>query len=211
MSKEHIEKIKCPECGQECEITIWDSLNGDIDPDAKQQLLDGTLFRFHCEKCGHQSNLSYDILYHDMTNKAMVYFVRPEAVESTIEELIAMEEKLPVKMDDYKKRVVCDQNALREKAIIFNNELDDRVIEIIKLMYLANAAKQFPDKEITAVYVMIDQDGEMSLQFMTDEPLSCSVPNDLYDKIRQKFAANIDAVGDADFVVDIEWAKRALS
>lgn len=209
MSKEHVEKITCPECGQECEITIWDSLNGDIDPDAKAELINGTLFRFHCDKCGHESNLQYDILYHDMKNNAMVYFVHPDAVESTIHELIEMEEKLPVKMDGYKKRVVCDQNALREKAIIFDNGLDDRVVEIIKLMYLANAAKQFPDNPVDAVYMMI-MDGTMSLQFMAKEPMSCEIPADLYEKISKDFASKIDAAGDDAFVVDLEWAKNAL-
>ena len=36
----------------------------------------------------------------------------------------------------YRKRIVTNQNALREKAIIFENELDDRVVELIKLLYL---------------------------------------------------------------------------
>ena len=44
MSKERIQKITCPECGQEIEMVIWDSLNGDLDPEAKAQLLNGTLF-----------------------------------------------------------------------------------------------------------------------------------------------------------------------
>lgn len=210
MSKERQEKITCPECGQECEITIWDSLNADIDPEAKAQLLNGTLFRFHCDKCGHESNLQYSILYHDMTNSAMVYFVHPDAVESTIQELIEMEEKLPVKMDGYRKRVVCDQNALREKAILFDNGLDDRVVEIIKLMYLANAQQQFPDNEIEAVYMMV-LDGKMTLQFFAKEPMSAEIPDGLYDKISQDFAARIEAAGNDSFVVDIGWAKEALT
>ena len=39
----------------------------------------------------------------------------------------------------YRKRIVTNQNALREKAIIFENELDDRVVELIKLLYLLNS------------------------------------------------------------------------
>lgn len=208
MSKERIEIITCPECGTENKITIWDSLNGDIDPDAKKELLNGTLFRFKCDKCGHESNLQYSILYHDMKNNAMVYFVHPDAVEETIRELIDMENKLPVKMDGYRKRVVCDQNTLREKAIIFDNGLDDRVVEIIKLMYWANAQKQCPNNNINAIYFMII-DGKMSLQFFADQPMSADIPDGLYEKISIDFQHKIQEVEDS-FVIDLDWAKNTL-
>ena len=210
MSKERIEKITCPKCGQEIEMVIWDRLNGDLDPEAKAQLLNGTLFRFKCSKCGHESNLQYSILYHDMKNSAMVYFVHPDAVEQTIQELTEMEEKLPVKMEGYRKRVVCDQNALREKAILFDNGVDDRVAEIIKLIYLANAHKQFPDNEITAAYMMIE-DGKMWIQFFSQEPLSAEIPAEIYEKISKDLAAKLDAAGNDDFVVDLDWAKKLLN
>lgn len=112
-------------------------------------------------------------------------------------------------MDGYRKRVVCDHNTLREKAIIFDNGLDDRVVEIIKLMYMANAAKQFPDNPVDAIYMMV-MDGKMSLHFMAKEPMSCDISSDLYEKISKDFASRIDAAGDDAFVVDLEWAKEAL-
>ncbi len=209
MSRERIEKITCPECGQEHKITIWDSLNGDLDPEAKAQLLNGTLFRFQCTKCGHQSNLQYSILYHDMRNNAMVYFVHPDAVDETIESLSEWDEKLDIKMDDYRKRVVCDQNALREKAIIFDNGLDDRVVEIIKLMYLANAQDQHPDNEVSAIYLMVNDD-ELSLQFFAEQPMVAPVPREFYDKVAREFSDRIEAAGNS-FLVDLDWAKEAIS
>jgi hypothetical protein len=62
---------------------VWDSLNSDLDPDAKQKLLDGTLFQYKCEKCGHEASVAYDILYHDMKNNTMVYLVEHSVVEET--------------------------------------------------------------------------------------------------------------------------------
>ena len=44
MSMERKETVTCPECGQEQDFIVWHSLNGDLDPEAKQRLLDGTLF-----------------------------------------------------------------------------------------------------------------------------------------------------------------------
>lgn len=75
MSMERKETITCPECGHTQDFIIWQTLNGDLDSEAKQQLLDGTLFRFECDKCGHKSNVNYGILYHDMRHQAMIYYV----------------------------------------------------------------------------------------------------------------------------------------
>ena len=69
MSLENKEIIKCPECGKENEFIVWQSLNGDLDPEAKQKLLDGTLFQFKCSGCGYESNVSYPTLYHDTARR----------------------------------------------------------------------------------------------------------------------------------------------
>ena len=66
-----------------------------------------------------------------------------------------MEEKFNDKLEGFSRRVVCDQNTLREKALIFDNGPDDRVIEIIKMISFANLCDQFPDAEITAIVCLI--------------------------------------------------------
>ena len=209
MSLERVGKVTCPECNHENEAVFWDSLNGDLDPEAKAQLLNGTLFQFRCAKCGYESFLNYPMLYHDMKNCAMVYYVRPDDIEKTIQEALEAEKKLPIKMDGYRKRVVCNQNSLREKAIIFDSGLDDRVIEVIKLLYYTNAKRQFPDNNIEAVYIMI-KDGNMSVQILADTPLYADIPAEVYDDMCKQVAANLKVVGDDAFIVDMEWAKRVL-
>lgn len=55
----------------------------------------------------------------------------------------------------YRKRIVTNQNALREKAIIFENELDDRVVELIKLLYLLDVQDKFPEVNIVEGYFLV--------------------------------------------------------
>lgn len=210
MSMERIETIICPKCGQENKIIVWDSLNGDLDPEAKEKLLNGTLFRFKCTKCGYESNVEYNLLYHDMKNNVMVYLVHPDVVDKTIQEMINLEKTLPVKMRGYKKRVVCDQNELREKAIIFDNGLDDRVVEIIKFIYLIKVQQQFPEKVIEAVYMMFS-DEKMTLHFFMGETKVIDIPKELYDGICKDFEEKLKEVGDSDFIVNINWVKKILS
>ena len=68
-----------------------------------------------------------------MKNNVMVYLVHPDAVDKTIQEMINLEKTLPVKMRGYKKRVVCDQNELRERQLFL---IMDWMIVLLKLLNL---------------------------------------------------------------------------
>ena len=210
MSMERKEMIACPECGQTQDFIVWQTLNGDMNPKEKQQLLDGTLFRFECSKCGHKSNVAYGMLYHDMTNQAMVYYVDEESVEQTIEMMADAENKMGIGMPGYRKRIVTDQNALREKAIIFEYGLDDRVIEIIKLIYLANVSEQFSDAKIKEVYFLVD-DGKYILEFVGENPLRAEIHANMYDGIKADFAERLEAEGDKEPIINIGWASVFLN
>ena len=48
MSKHHTEIIKCPHCGNESEITIWDTINVELDPHLKEKVLRADIYRFIC-------------------------------------------------------------------------------------------------------------------------------------------------------------------
>ncbi len=208
MSMERKETITCPACGNAQDFIVWHSLNGDLNPEAKQQLMDGTLFRFKCSKCGYKSIVNYNTLYHDMTHQAMVYYVG--SVKQALEAIADAEKMMSIAMHGYRKRIVTNQNSLREKAIIFEHGLDDRVIEIIKLTYLANISMQFPDAKIKEVYFVVT-DGKYILEFIGDSPMSAEIPANMYDRIKNEFADRLEASENEEFVVNTEWALTFLN
>lgn len=209
MSRERRKTITCPKCGKESNYIIWDSLNGDLNPDAKRRLIEGTLFDYNCPHCGHQGNVDYEILYHDMTHHVMVYYVHEDSVEKTLGMFSNVEEKMGISMTGYRKRIVTNQNALREKAIIFENELDDRIIELIKLFYLANAQKQFPDANITEAFFWMDH-GKYNLQLIGDQLLGAEISADLYKSLKNEYAEKFNAAVDNQCMIDIDWAYDLL-
>ena len=208
MSIELKEMVTCPQCGKDSEFIVWNSLNGDIDPDAKQQLLGGTLFVFECPHCGHSTNLVYPILYHDMKNQTMVYFTGKESVERAKMAFNDTVNKIGFSLSNHRMRIVTDQNALREKAIIFENELDDRVIEIIKLLYFANVQKQCPSVHITDAYFLI-ANGKYLIQLIGERDLSAEFNRDLYKKIQAQFVAPL--ASDNEMCIDMDWAQQVLT
>ena len=209
MSMEHTEKITCPACGHTQDFTIWLSLNADLDPDAKLRLMGGSLFDFECGRCGHRTNVNYNILYHDMTNRVMVNYVDEASVEKALAQMEEAERMYGGAMAGYRRRIVTDQNALREKAIIFDMGLDDRVIEIIKLFLLSNAREQAPDANIEMMYFRTE-DGRYVMDFIGDRILSAEVPAHLYEEIRNNFADRLDAAGDRDVFIGPGWALDFL-
>ena len=208
MSLESKEIIKCPECGKDNGFIVWQSLNGDLDPDAKQQLLDGTLFHFKCECCGYESNIVYPILYNDMSNNVMIYFVKEDEIEE-IKSSFAFKSEFGQAMADYRTRIVTDQNSLREKAIIFENKLDDRVVEILKLIYFSNLRQTQPDAKVEVAYFMVDN-GEYYIHFLGETPLTAKVSPSLYEQVANDLVSKLEEVED-EYIIDMQWAIKTLS
>ncbi|MBP1572924.1 MAG: CpXC domain-containing protein [Oscillospiraceae bacterium] len=209
MSRRFTETITCPKCNNTQGFDVWYSLNADIDPDAKEQLLNGTLFGYRCEKCGYESNVDYGMLYHDMTNMAMVYYVHESEIEETKKGFIDTNDMMGIEMPEYKKRIVTNRNALREKAVIFDNGLDDRPIEIIKLLYDVKAMQDNPDAKISAVYFIV-KDGEYVLEFLGDTPMVATIPSGLYERIANDYAERIELFSKNECVIDRAWARKVI-
>ena len=82
MSLRRKKTVACPKCNKESDYLFWESLNGDLDPEAKTQLIDGTFFQFKCPYCGHECKVDYGMLYHDMAHQTMIYAGHSNAIFS---------------------------------------------------------------------------------------------------------------------------------
>ncbi len=81
MSMEHAEQVVCPKCEREQTVVIWDSLNADITPEAKEALFNGEINAFVCEGCGEHIMISIPLLYHDMKRQFTVQYFPFDAVK----------------------------------------------------------------------------------------------------------------------------------
>lgn len=214
MSKHSMKEITCPQCGNKQNYMIWESLNGDLDPEAKKRLIDGTFFAFKCEQCGHEANIVYDILYHDMSHNTMVYFVHPDKVETTMKYMSDAQKNMANMVSGVgdmannimktRNRIVTDQNRLREKAIIFEAGLDDRVIEIIKLLCWFEVSKKLTSLPDDALYFYIDKDGEYKVE-VVGGVATCGITREMYENTAKQFANVLEVIGE-QYIVDNNFA-----
>lgn len=112
---------------------------------------------------------------------------------------------------DYTLRVVHSQNQLREKAYIFDMGLDDRVVEIMKVMTVAHLSQTNPDLEVGDIFLEITKGKperfviRLKNGVLGNSPFSQKV----YDAVKAEY---IDSKGDGkrDYIVDMNWAVECL-
>jgi hypothetical protein len=201
--------VKCKLCGAEQQFPISSTVNVTQNPELKPKLLKGELTRFVCEKCGWSGELVHPLLYHDRAKKFMIW-LWPEAGEPDSSTLPM--EKL---MNEYQFRVVTSRNDLIEKILIFEHNMDDRIVELVKLRLWAQSAEQ--GRPYTGVILFSktgrDAQGEEQMQFRhlkESEAESLTVPFDFYHRTRESLSGKLPAPEDERgkwLRVDKEYAK----
>lgn len=217
MSINKTTKVVCPSCKKEFEIVFWDSINADLDPEAKAELLKGDLFNQACEHCGESGVVLYPVLYHDMSNKAMVYFVADiNTVDSVREDIEAVRGKADGidndSMSDYKFRIVTDHNELREKALIFDNGLDDRVIEMIKILFSNAILKEKFDTEQMRIYFDVEENQYAFVLLRKNGEVSAwNLDKDFYDSIASEYGDIIEQNSKNEYFINNQWATSLFA
>jgi len=201
MSKHRKESIVCPGCGKKQDIIIWESLNAELSPEAKQKLLDGDFFVFNCE-CGYSAGIDTALLYHDMTHQVMVYYVNEDSKNHAKE---TFEETKKFGMLDYRYRIVTSKDELREKALIFDKGLDDRIIELIKVFYFLQIEENNPDIDIEGLLFYTSGE-ELRLYIMGTKNMSAVINMELYKKIEENYSEELTE--DADYFINAAWAMN---
>jgi CpXC protein len=74
-------EVECPDCGYQQSVVIWESLNANVSPRAREELIEGKINAFVCESCGQQVQVGAWLLYHDMKRRFAVKYVPFQATE----------------------------------------------------------------------------------------------------------------------------------
>ena len=136
MTKINETKIDCPKCANAADFRVYGSINVDVDPQLRDQVLKDEIFKFKCGHCGFEDTLFYPFLYHDMQNRFWILIVPDKKDDaSSAPELPEIAKR---SMVNYRSRMVSRVNDFKEKIFIFEAGLDDRVIEMLKLFVRKN-------------------------------------------------------------------------
>ncbi len=181
MTTFHKEEYQCPYCLFSDDMVIWDSINAQEDPDLKDKLLLKKLQTFECNNCGRKQNLAPPILYVDRDTKTILYynhslvelFAQKEWEEYTIlpKEL---SKDFPLQEDEFRlwrKRLCTSYNDLIEKIHIADAQLDDRLIEIIKIAVSSRLLTE-ENRKAKELRFLASTDSEMLFVAFYETPVS---------------------------------------
>jgi len=208
-------EITCPKCKAKSKMQLRACVNVSLHPEEKEQVLNGSFFRYTCKECGEQVPVVYPCLYDDMGQALMVYIL-PDKTEEALEKLNAQQDTWSPHM--LKAAMVCtmravrNQNELCEKIKIFDNGLDDRYVELTKAFVFSMFSKDHP--EIKATQVLYERkNGQDGFVIITDEgkTLFAAIPDGLYDEIIRMFSDKLPKKKTAYELIDAGWTMKILS
>ena len=215
MSKRKRIMVTCPACGKEAPFVMWDSINTEIDPEMKAAVRDTSAFRFICPECGNIANVDYQTLYHQMEDKIMIYYVHEDEVEDVCKMFTGYgEEDDPVKeliQEGYLHRVVTSQRELIEKLAIFDAGLDDRIIEIAKVLVMALVRRDFPDMKGCRAFFAQEGNTNEIVVMSSDGRQCCSeLKDDIYGNFVRDYGESLGKLRGSYPIVNQAWAADFL-
>lgn len=210
------QEVKCPKCGELTEVTVWQSVTSADSPDLKDDILKGKLNMFVCAKCAHTALMPEPMLYTDAEKKLMITFApcSDEASKAILFNKIKETSKESGELDgldDYNLRFVTAYNELMEKILIFDSGLQDKAVEMLKLLVLM----QEPEKMEQRICMFGKKDGEeieIMVQDKSDGKLYTSrIPMLSYNTVSEQLRASGVKYKSFDWeIIDAEYASKLL-
>lgn len=221
MSEVKKQMIACPKCGKEIEIDVWDSVDIPYDMEMKEKVLQNTMFKAHCEDCGFVFPIGYKFLYNDMEQRYLIWMAPrlEEAEQKDIDdynEQLKTDHRLQLAQKGYIYRIVRNDNELREKVVIFDEGLDDRYIETMKIVYLPVIKKNVPaDARIMGIYFDKKPEEEKGYRWVVifdkNKPIMADINMDIYEDMKEKLHDLVEEKTPVGFTqIAAPWAMDVM-
>lgn len=216
MSASYIDKIICPECGREGTFTYWSTINTMQEKVMRKMVRTGSAFMYTCPECGKTTIVDYPFIYHQMEDQMMIYYAKEDKVDEAEKYFAKQEEtfeELKVGGEVYLNRIVTSLDEFLEKLKIFDADMDDRIVEIVKIIYAQLIMQQNPEAKFDNIFFTYGPEGQKLLSFMVDgaAALSIELSADVYESIENQYAGKIPALRHSEPLVNREWAINFLS
>lgn len=202
MTKWETTTVNCPACCEDGEFKICTAIDADKNPELKEKIFSRELFGFCCPECGEKITVAYNCTIYDMTNGYIV---------SLITDGSADEEKARLEVDGCALRITHSINEFVEKIALFEDKIDDKVIELYKIMLEGQYEDEKPGAEILGIFYGGKEDGSLLFYIITGDRENCraTLSLDTYHAIEEKFAAHAEEYAH-DCEINSDWAVSVL-
>ncbi len=213
------EKIACPYCDHEQDFVSYVNIDVDLEPELKDKIMSDEIFTFKCSECGKKALMAFPCLVSDMEKKYIYWLI----ANFDDEQKKALDDDLKASMknendkkfaEGYTRRIIGSINELKEKILIADEGLDDRVVEIMKILCINEVAEQLNGAQLSEVRFNRKENGGMCfvLIFLDRDPAMIDVTKDMYDKVDKMFAYEIKEKTPKEGFAEIDpyWANEVI-
>ena len=137
-AKSIVKYFDCPKCGKSIMFKIKPEIEIPYDEVYKTKIMKDKLFTVYCKNCNFGMPLGYDCTYNDMDQHYMIWTYpgltkEHMAIVEDYNKRLQTDRALRLARNDYRMRLVRTDTQLKEKIIIFDENMDDRIVEIMKI------------------------------------------------------------------------------
>jgi hypothetical protein len=197
--------VQCLKCNSSYQAHTWDIIDVTLDPELKSKVVDMSLFHVRCPTCvcDSYSLLLYPFLYHDQEKHFLARvgfpdsFDRPKINWSLIQEP-------PLQTLGYRLRLIPGLNKLIETILIFDHDLNDRVVAILKFLgRFVDGFRLFNLMSNPLFFAGIDENpsGRLLIFTLSERQEYYSVPWELYEQYR----SIVENYSSEARITDPEW------
>ena len=193
----------CPQCGEDGSLTMWTSINVAQDPDARRRVEDLSIFEWTCPNCQKTSLVLHPCLYHDVANEFMIWFAPDEEIQDNTTDFS--------QLDHYTLRTTHTPNEFREKVNVLERHLDDRALEMTKLILIMQLSRDNVDV-VDVVFHSIDTSGRFVFVLVHPDGAEqyLRLPPTTYQKLAQDVREYLYTPTHSFLTIDLNWAKDSL-
>ncbi len=191
----------CPYCGREFEVETYQSINAE-EEDLRDRCISGDLFRVSCPHCKKEYMVQYPFVYLDKRHKFVLWISEKEVPAS----LRGISD--PLHMQGYRFRRIPALKELPEKIQVFEDELDDRLVELAKydcfIEFVDN--KKGNPEDITSIEYQRTENQVMKINVRTgDRGMAFLIPVDVVEEEMMQDISRYEVDNRSFPVVNTEW------
>ncbi len=213
----------CPACGKKFDYAFCPEIIIPGGNKIKRKVLNRTMFFPKCPYCGEEFKIKPQCMYRDDNRRE--WFIVTDQPGDEIEKMLeigdihvngidANEDMVDFMKGLYKRRVVHDVDAFREKILLSDSNYDDRIIELMKFSLSGVLEKE----NHTRVYRIFLEETSGNLLVFTAimgsrppfEYVSVKTPTKVYYDFKNKYLDKLDRPEANEYIsTDQKWAANS--
>lgn len=197
-------QVSCPACCEIGSFKMCTSIDLEESPSLKEDIFSRKLFHFSCPNCGEDIMVAYNCTLTDEKNKLIIALITDKTEPFETSKLL---------VEGYRLRIVHSINEFAEKAALAEDDVDDKVIELYKLMLEDQFEEERSGSEILGIYYGGRNFDEDSLLFyiITGNAENCraTLSMQTYRAIEAQFKDKREKY-ENDCEINKEWAIDVL-